>query len=68
MGEGRSFLGEVAMDVRLMGVPIPGNGALVWAGDRVALGSFSPRMRRPSFTGLHCTEAEFIVEVVEVGD
>lgn len=56
------------MDVRLTGVPITENGGLVWAGDRVALGSFSPRIRRPSFTGLHCTEAEFIVDVVEVGD
>ena len=51
------------MAARFMGVPMAGNGDLVWAGDRHALESFSPRIRRPSLTGLDCTAVEFMMQV-----
>ena len=64
MGEGRSFLGEVAIDIRLTGVPMAGNDGLACvAGDKHAFESFSPRIRRPSLMGLNCTEVEFIMEL-----
>lgn len=67
MGEGRSFLGEGAIEIRLTGVLMAGNDGLAWvAGDRHAFESFSPRIRRPSLIGLNCTdctEVEFIVEL-----
>lgn len=54
MGEGRSFLGETFVNsVRLVGVPTTESDCLLWwAGERHALVSFSPRMRRPSLIGL----------------
>lgn len=64
MGEGRSFLGEVAIDIRLTGVPMAGNDGLACvAGDRHAFESFSPRIRRPSLIGLNCTECTDCTEV-----
>lgn len=67
IGEGSSFRGEVAIDVRFTGVLMTGKECLVCAGDKHALESFSPRIRRPSLTGLNCTAVEFIVQLVEVG-
>lgn len=67
IGEGSSFRGEVAIDVRFTGVLMTGKECLVCAGDMHALESFSPRIRRPSLTGLNCTAVEFIVQLVEVG-
>lgn len=58
-------MGEVAIDARLTGVPMTGNeGFLCVAGDRHVLESFSPRIRRPSLTGLNRVEVEFIVKVL----
>ena len=62
IGEGRSFLGEVAIGIRLIGVPMAGNDGLACvAGGRHAFESLSPRICRPSLRGLNCTEVEFII-------
>lgn len=69
MGEGKSFLGEaVENNVRLTGVTATAGMRaclLWWAGDRHALESFSPRIRRPSLTGLNWIEAACILQCAE---
>jgi hypothetical protein len=65
MGEGRSFLGDAAVDTRLVGVPVAEKesfGRL--AGDRHALVFFSPRMRRPSLTGLKGNCVDCMIEAL----
>lgn len=69
MGEGRSFLGEVAIEIRLTGVPMAGNDGLACvAGDRHAFESFSPRIRRPSLIGLNCTDCTEVELIMELKD
>lgn len=67
MGEGRSFLGEmVENSVRLTGVPATARACLPWwAGDRHALESFSPRIRRPSLTAVNWIEVVCILQCAE---
>lgn len=73
MGEGSSFLGETFVkSVRLVGVPATESDCLLWwAGERHALVSFSPRIRRPSLAGLKGIVADCMLEGmwdwVEVG-
>lgn len=64
MGEGRSFLGDALVKRdRLTGVPVTESECLLWwAGERHALESFSPRMRRPSLTGLNGIEVDCMLE------
>lgn len=67
MGEGSSFLGDtVENKVRLTGVLTVERDCLLRAGDKHALASFSPKMRRPSLAGLHWIEVACILEVVEL--
>lgn len=67
MGEGRSFLGDAVENrVRLTGVVATARFCLLgWAGERHALESFSPRMRRPSLIGLNGIDVACIVSYVE---
>lgn len=57
-------MGDVFMNKdRLTGVVATESGCLLWwAGERHALVSFSPRMRRPSLTGLNWIEVDCMLE------